>query len=123
MSFKRVIAEIPGCTVSYAPHISEELWNAIGCSGSVLDAVYPEVEKEYLVETSKEYPIAINGKTRTTMMLALEITQEQIEQLVMQEPVVQKWLEGKQPKKSSMLKQDDQRSYLIRKQHPWVTWE
>lgn len=83
----------------YAPHISEELWNAIGCSGSVLDAVYPEVEKEYLVETSKEYPIAINGKTRTTMMLALEITQEQIEQLVMQEPVVQKWLEGKQPKK------------------------
>lgn len=83
----------------YAPHISEELWNAIGCSGSVLDAVYPEVEKEYLVETSKEYPIAINGKTRTTMMLALEITQDQIEQLVMQEPVVQKWLEGKQPKK------------------------
>ena len=83
----------------YAPHISEELWDAIGCSGSVLDAVYPEVEKEYLVETSKEYPIAINGKTRTTMMLALEITQDQIEQLVMQEPVVQKWLEGKQPKK------------------------
>ena len=83
----------------YAPHISEELWNAIGCSGSVLDAVYPEVEKEYLIETSKEYPIAINGKTRTTMMLALEITQDQIEQLVMQEPVVQKWLEGKQPKK------------------------
>lgn len=83
----------------YAPHVSEELWNAIGCSGSVLDAVYPEVEKEYLVETSKEYPIAINGKTRTTMMLALDITQDQIEQLVMQEPVVQKWLEGKQPKK------------------------
>lgn len=83
----------------YAPHISEELWNAIGCSGSVLDAVYPEVEKEYLIETSKEYPIAINGKTRTTMMLALDITQDQIEQLVMQEPVVQKWLEGKQPKK------------------------
>ncbi|MCE2757351.1 MAG: class I tRNA ligase family protein [Chitinophagaceae bacterium] len=83
----------------YAPHISEELWNAIGCSGSVLDAVYPEVEKEYLIETSKEYPIAINGKTRTTMMLALDITQDQIEQMVMQEPVVQKWLEGKQPKK------------------------
>ncbi len=83
----------------YAPHICEELWHAIGCSGSVLDAAYPEIVEQYLVETSKEYPIAINGKTRTTMKLALDITQDQIEQMVLQEPVVQKWLEGKQPKK------------------------
>jgi leucyl-tRNA synthetase len=33
------------------------------------------------------------------MMLALDMTQEQIEQLVLQDPVVQKWLEGNQPKK------------------------
>lgn len=84
----------------YAPHICEELWQAMGCEGSVLDAVYPVLVEKYLVETSKEYPVAVNGKTRTTMMLALDITQEQIEQLVLQDPVVQKWLEGNQPKKS-----------------------
>jgi leucyl-tRNA synthetase len=83
----------------YAPHICEELWHAMGCNGSVLDADFPEVVEKYLVETSKEYPIAINGKTRTTMMLALDITQEQIEQLVLQDSVVQKWLEGNSPKK------------------------
>jgi leucyl-tRNA synthetase len=83
----------------YAPHICEELWLAMGCNGSVLDADFPEVVEKYLVETSKEYPIAINGKTRTTMMLALDITQEQIEQLVLQDSVVQKWLEGNPPKK------------------------
>ena len=96
---KKVLEKFLVVLSPYAPHICEELWHAIGCSGSVLDAAYPEIVEQYLVETSKEYPIAINGKTRTTIMLALDITQDQIEQMVLQEPVVQKWLEGKQPKK------------------------
>ena len=83
----------------YAPHICEELWNAIGAGGSVLDAAYPQIEEKYLVETSKEYPVAINGKTRTTMMIELTATQQEFEKLVLDEPVVKKWLEGKPPKK------------------------
>lgn len=83
----------------YAPHICEELWNAIGAEGSVLDAAYPHIEEQYLVETSKEYPVAINGKTRTTMMIELTATQQEIEKLVLDEPVVKKWLDGKPPKK------------------------
>jgi leucyl-tRNA synthetase len=83
----------------YAPHISEELWCAAGNEGSVLDASYPSVEEKYLVETSKEYPIAINGKTRTTMQIDINLDQHQVEQLVMADPTVMKWLEGKAPKK------------------------
>ena len=83
----------------YAPHICEELWNAIGANGSVLDASYPLVEEKYLVETSKEYPVAINGKTRTTLMIDLTVTQSEIEQLVLADAIVQKWLDGKPPKK------------------------
>ena len=83
----------------YAPHICEELWAAIGAEGSVLDAAYPKIEEQFLVETSKEYPVAINGKTRTTMMIELTATQQEIEKLVLEEPVVKKWLEGKTPKK------------------------
>jgi leucyl-tRNA synthetase len=83
----------------YAPHICEELWTAIGADGSVLNAAYPQIEEQYLVETSKEYPVAINGKTRTTMMIELTATQQEIEKLVLEEPVVKKWLDGKPPKK------------------------
>ena len=83
----------------YAPHITEELWSRIGKEGSVLDAAYPILEQKYLVETTMEYPIAINGKTRTTMQLDLTISQAEIEQLVIADPVVIKWLEGKAPKK------------------------
>jgi len=83
----------------YAPHICEELWKAIGNQGSVLDARFPTIEEKYLIEASKEYPIAINGKTRTTIMLDVNLGQAEIEALVVKDPVVVKWLEGNQPKK------------------------
>lgn len=83
----------------YAPHICEELWHAIGNEGSVLDATYPAIEEKYLIESTKEYPIAINGKTRTTINLDVNLAQAQVEELVMKDPVVIKWLEGNAPKK------------------------
>ncbi len=83
----------------YAPHICEELWHAIGNEGSVLEASYPVIEEKYLLETTKEYPIAINGKTRTTINLDINLTQADVEALVMQDTVVLKWLEGNNPKK------------------------
>jgi leucyl-tRNA synthetase len=83
----------------YAPHICEELWQAIGNEGSVLNATYPAIEEKYLVETTKEYPIAINGKTRTTINLDINLSQPEVEELVMKDAVVIKWLDGNAPKK------------------------
>ena len=71
----------------------------MGQAGSVLDASYPAVEEKYLVETSKEYPVAINGKTRTTLTLDVNASQADVEALVLVDPIVMKWLEGKPPKK------------------------
>jgi len=83
----------------YAPHIAEELWRQIGNTNSVLDASFPVYEEKYLIETSKEYPISVNGKLRTTMNISLEATQEEVEKLALGNEVVQKWIEGKTPKK------------------------
>ena len=88
----------------YAPHVAEELWHAIGQEGSVLDAKFPAIEEKYLVETSKEYPVAVNGKTRTTLNIDLNATQQDIESMVMVDPTVIKWLEGKTPKKIIFVK-------------------
>jgi leucyl-tRNA synthetase len=71
----------------------------LGNEGSILDASYPAVEEKYLVESSKNYPVAINGKTRTEMNIALDATQQQVEDLVLADELVKKWLEGKAPKK------------------------
>lgn len=88
----------------YAPHIAEELWHALGNTTSVIDAAYPKLEEKYLVETSKEYPVSINGKMRTTMVIALTAEQAEVEQLVLGNEVVQKWVEGKTPKKIIYIK-------------------
>ena len=88
----------------YAPHISEELWGVLGNSGSVLDASFPKFEEKYVVESSKEYPVSINGKVRTNINLSLDATQAEVEPIVVTNEVVQKWLEGKAPKKIIFVK-------------------
>ncbi|MCY7310096.1 MAG: hypothetical protein LH619_04890, partial [Chitinophagaceae bacterium] len=55
--------------------------------------------EKYVKESSKAYPVAINGKTRHELTLALDATQQQVEEIVLKDETVQKWLEGKPPKK------------------------
>lgn len=88
----------------YAPHIAAELWSLLGHSDNILDAAYPKFEAKYVAETSKEYPISINGKLRTTMNIALDAAQPDVERIVLENEVVQKWLEGKPPKKIIFVK-------------------
>ncbi|HEU5168305.1 MAG TPA: class I tRNA ligase family protein [Chitinophagaceae bacterium] len=96
---KEVLEQLLILLAPYAPHISEELWSILGNSGTILDAPFPKWNEKYLKETSKAYPVAINGKTRTELTLALDATQQQVEEIVMKDAIVTKWLEGKQPKK------------------------
>ena len=88
----------------YAPHIAEELWHALGNTTSVLDASYPVFEEKYVKESSKEYPISVNGKLRTTMNISLDATQEEVEKLALENEIVQKWLDGKPHKKIIFVK-------------------
>lgn len=96
---KAVLEPLAILVAPYAPHIAEEIWHQLGNVGSVLDANFPVYDASLLVETSKDYPVSINGKVRTNLPLALDTTQEQVEAAVLANEVVQKWLEGKAPKK------------------------
>jgi leucyl-tRNA synthetase len=83
----------------YAPHITEELWHAIGHQDSILEAPFPKLEQKYLVETSFAYPISVNGKKRTELSIPLNASQQDIEKIINDNEVIQKWLEGKAPEK------------------------
>ncbi len=83
----------------YAPHMAEALWQQLGNEGSVIHALFPEWEEKYVVENSKMYPVAINGKARTELEFALDAEEAFIRAEVLANEVVQKWLEGKEPKK------------------------
>ncbi|GEO11737.1 leucine--tRNA ligase [Segetibacter aerophilus] len=101
---KEVLQPLLILLTSYAPHVSEELWKLLGNEGSVLDAAFPKFEEKYLVESSKEYPVSINGKHRTNINISLDAAQPEVEQIVVANEIVQKWLEGKAPKKIIFVK-------------------
>ena len=97
---KRAILEPLVIALSpYAPHIAEELWERLGHADSTLNQNFPQHDEAYLKENSFEYPISINGKVRAKMNFALDMPKEDIEKLVLASEIVNKWTEGKAPKK------------------------
>lgn len=96
---KEVLEPLLILLTPYAPHIAEELYHVLGNTDSVLNAQYPKLENKYLTESEKEYPISLNGKLRTTMTISLSATQAEVEELVLSNEIVQKWMEGKTAKK------------------------
>jgi leucyl-tRNA synthetase len=83
----------------FAPHIAEELWQILGQAGSIAYANYPEFNESYMKEEAFEYPIMVNSKLRTKISFDLSMDKSAIESAVLADEVVQKWLEGKAPKK------------------------
>ncbi len=97
---KREVLEPLAILVSpYAPHIAEELWALFGHGESITKANFPEFQEAHLVESNFEYPVMINGKLRAKLDLPLTLTIPDIEKAALTDAQVQKWLEGKAPKK------------------------
>jgi len=97
---KRAILEpLTIVLASYAPHITEELWEKLGNNNLIFNASYPTFNESYLKENDFEYPISINGKVRAKMNFALDMPVSDMEKIVMASEAVQKWTEGKAPKK------------------------
>ena len=78
----------------YAPHVSEELWHALGHQTSIINEAFPELKQEYLVESTFNYPVSVNGKKRTEISIDLNITEEDLRKIVLENSTIQKWIEG-----------------------------
>ena len=97
---ERAILEPLAIIISpYAPHIAEELWSLLGHSDSIATVAFPKFEAAHLVESSKEYPVSFNGKMRFTIELPLDLTKEQIEEIVMKDERTLRQLDGRTPNK------------------------
>ena len=101
---KEVLSQVLVLLAPYAPHISEELWSLIGNQGLVIDATFPIFDAQYVTETSKEYPVSINGKVRTNIAINLDATEAQVHEIVLNNALIQKWIEGKPIKKLIFVK-------------------
>ena len=63
----------------FAPHIAEELWEALGHKESITYASFPEYIEAYTVENTCTYAVSFNGKTRFTVDLPLDMSREDVE--------------------------------------------
>lgn len=87
-----------------APHTAEAIWHNLGHSSSIVIQQYPEVESEYLLDDTIEYPVSINGKTRTKITLSSDVDEQIAREFTLANEVVIKWLENKEIKKFIFVK-------------------
>jgi leucyl-tRNA synthetase len=77
------------------PHLAEECWRSLACSGLVAQAGWPEIERELLVENTITLPVQVNGKRRAEITVAKDADTASIEAAVIALEAVQRSTEGR----------------------------
>lgn len=96
---KSTLVELIKLIAPFAPHTAEVLWTSFGNETSIVEAEFPTHDEKYLIESTFNYPIQINGKHRANIEIALDLPQDKIQEIVLADERVQKFTEGKAPKK------------------------
>ena len=79
----------------FAPHLSEELWEGIGKKGLVSAQPWPRFDAEVARSEEILVVVQINGKLRSRITVDAEATEEEIRSMVMTDPRVREYTEGK----------------------------
>lgn len=93
---RSLLANLVVLIAPFAPHIAEELWEALGGRGSVCDASWPQWNEQYLVESTVQLTVSFNGKARFQMDFAADADNATIEQAVLADERSAKYMGGKQ---------------------------
>ena len=75
---KEVLEQIVILLSPFAPHISEELWEALGHQESVTFASFPKYVEGYTVEDTFDYPVSFNGKMRFKLTLSKSLSPKEL---------------------------------------------
>jgi len=74
----------------FMPHLAEECWAHLGGEGLCYHAPWPVVDKSLLVEDTITLPIQVNGKRRSELKAAKDITKDEAETLALADPTVRR---------------------------------
>ena len=92
---RKVLEEVIVMLAPFAPHIAEELYSQLGHTTTVCDAAWPELNEQYLVETTVKMPVQFNGKVRFTLEFPADAEKDFMERTALDAPEAKKYLEGK----------------------------
>ncbi|MEK7568609.1 MAG: leucine--tRNA ligase [Patescibacteria group bacterium] len=88
----------------FAPHISEELWSAVGNTESIHLSPWPVFDGTKIVESEVTIAIQVNGKMRDTIVVPADAEEDVIKGMALARPAVAKWVDGKDIKKVIVVK-------------------
>lgn len=101
---KEILLPLTVLLAPFAPHITEQLWKLSGNEDSVHTQNWPGFEEKWVLENTFTYPLSVNGKVRQSLTLPVDMPVEEIEKVVLADEIIQKWLEGRTPKKIIVVK-------------------
>ncbi|QFT91858.1 Leucine--tRNA ligase [Roseovarius sp. THAF9] len=81
------------------PHLSEELWSALGGEGLVAQAPWPVADEAMLADDNVTLPIQVNGKRRAEISVPKDMDKAEVEKVALAQEAVARSLDGAQPKK------------------------
>ncbi|HFE32321.1 MAG TPA: leucine--tRNA ligase, partial [Gammaproteobacteria bacterium] len=77
------------------PHITHELWKALGHQQSILDAAWPQADADAMVRDTVELVVQVNGKVRGKVFVAADAPKDAVEAAALADENVQRFTEGK----------------------------
>ena len=81
------------------PHIAEEIWHNLGKPYSIHNQPWPTFDSQAAAEEKITLVIQINGKVRDRIEVPVEVSEEQAKMLALNSPTIERYLEGKPPRK------------------------
>ncbi len=80
----------------FAPHIAEELWQALGHKNSLAYEPWPAFDPALAKEDTIEIPVQVNGKVRAKITVSADATEDQVKSAAQNNARISELLAGKQ---------------------------
>jgi leucyl-tRNA synthetase len=78
-----------------APHITEEIWRALGRRTSIFRASWPAWDENAVQSDQVLVVVQVNGKLRSRIMLSAEAGEEEMKAAALEDPKARNFIEGK----------------------------
>jgi leucyl-tRNA synthetase len=79
----------------FSPHVAEEMWAGLGHEGGLLkDAVWPVADPELARKEELEIPVQVNGKLRSRVVVAPDISESELRTIALADAKVQSFIDG-----------------------------
>ena len=102
--FEEAVRDMLKILSPFAPHFAEEMWEKLGSKKSIFNEKWPEWDESAMVRDEVEIAVQINGKVKGRMNVSSGATDDEIKDLVMNNPETTVALEGKDPLKIIVIK-------------------